>query len=166
MDNAIVVPHDTTPVKEPYEYGGGSHGPTDDEREWISSYTEQEQALMLAFWPHVWNRPSKYFDNHIIARLPALLNHIEAFYKSPDYARAVRLQTKAERGQEKQTHKAWENDCRARKEWIESKRKEWLKRCAERKAAQAVFDAQWAAYVDGAKTEWDDARATPAPPRP
>lgn len=127
----------------------------------IAQYPAEQQALMLAWWGRVWNRPSQYLDRNVpVLTLAGLLMHIEA---------ASKLEAREQRGQEKQQREArsssyleWTAECQLRLQWIEEKKQEWDRRVGLAK----VGKAQWDLFVEAARKDYKAAKAVPPPTRP
>lgn len=133
-----------------------------------------QQEVVVAWWPHIWMKQSEYLDGKFVTTIPGLLMHAEAAQK--DYKKKQREQEKADavtRRENKEQREqrdvefsehflAWQNECAQRKAWVEAKCAEWRKRVAMKKEAML----QWETYVEEARLDYQNAKATPVPPRP
>jgi hypothetical protein len=132
-------------------------------------YKVDEQALILAWWPHIYLRPSEHVTDKPIACTAA---HVLAHAKGEDrksHGKRSNGDPVAIPTAYATLHMQWVAECGARKRWIEAKKADWQKRREEKakwKAEQAVTEAQWDAYIDEAKKIYKDAEAYPIPERP
>jgi hypothetical protein len=135
----------------------------------MAQYPPETQRAIHAYWPTIWGRHSQYTGKYVLS-IPALLMHIDgvtqAALSQDTLSREERKRNlEARRAQDTARGEAvviWQKECAARNAWIESKNKEWRDRVAARKEAVA----NWDKYVDEARREYQDAKATKAPPRP
>lgn len=132
------------------------------------------KELVLAWWPHVYYAQSEYLEGKFAVNVAGVLTHALGYQKDYQKAhkgqpseavvkrRAEREQRNAENEEYGLRYRAWQEDCAARLKWMTEKQQEWKKRIKERNEAMA----QWAAYVEEARTAYREAQRTDAPRMP
>lgn len=131
-----------------------------------SLYKAHEQELILAWWPHIYLRPSEFVtDKPIVCNVAHVLAHAKGMEKRHGSKTTVGTQDNSYAA----AHMQWVAECAARKKWIEAKKADWQKRRKEKAdwlASVAVTEAQWDSYVEEARKVFKDAEAYPVPERP
>lgn len=117
-----------------------------------------------------WGKPSPHLDGGLINSWPGLFIHARGEEDGAVHAARVDdLKSKTERRKARAAREefgaewlAWQDQCAQRNAWIERLNAEWRKRVGEAKANRA----QWEAYVEAARLEYQTAKGTPTPVQP
>lgn len=140
----------------------------------IRTLPAAQQEVVLAWWPLIWGKQSEFLEGKYVMSLSALLMHASAYQEQFTKAQKSNVKEavvkrRAERAQHKEKdqeyalrYAAWQEDCAARNRWIDAKREQWKARVEEARQAMLV----WSTYVEQARTDYKNAKATQAPPRP
>lgn len=128
----------------------------------INQLSIQYQELVLHWWPHIFGRR---LAEHLppIASVQQVLDYALSVPR-PDAEPVVKQQSEYAKA-----HMAWIAECAARKAWLEGQKSEWQRRrqqFRDAKAAWALQEAQWRAYVAEAQRVYNEAEAYPVPVRP
>lgn len=128
-----------------------------------SLFDAQDQVRILAWWSHIYLRPSPYVpDKPIVCNVAHVLAHAIGMEKQSTKRTVVNPGFAA-------IHMQWVAECAARKRWVEAKKADWQKRRKERgdwMDSIATTQAQWDAYVEEARKVYKDAESYPIPERP
>lgn len=122
---------------------------------------DELKTVVIEYWPKIWMGKSEY-DGNYVTTVHGVLEYANQYKKDRKPQQQARTAARDQRAVHADAYKAWEADCAARKQWIEEKCAQWRKRVLERSIALA----QWDTYVADARTEYQTAKNTPAPPRP
>lgn len=117
-----------------------------------------------------WGKVSPHLDGNFINSWQGLFMHARGEEQGVAHnARIEDLTSKTERRKARAAREqfgaewlAWQEQCAARNAWIERLNAEWRKRVGEAKANKA----QWDAYVEAARLEFQAAKNTSTPVQP
>jgi hypothetical protein len=123
--------------------------------EQLVQFAPEMQEAIRSWWPHIFGKTSVY-TNKVVFSVAEVVEHINAANKEATHHR------KADTDLHGSAVWIWQKECGLRKQWIESKKSEYQRRQAEAQKAIAAWDA----YVAEAKLDYQNAKATPKPPRP
>jgi hypothetical protein len=159
LPNFSAIPE--SQVRKP---GEGMDTPTPEWMAQIQQYSSEQQAIILEWWPKIWNRPSKHLDGKLVLNIAGLFLHIESENKEnrPRSRTVVSVEREAQREDWLKRYAEWEAECKLRNEWLEKLHIEWKGRVKARKQAMRLWDE----HVRQAHEELMNARAFPPPPRP
>ncbi len=131
--------------------------PTPGFVESIKVYPQDQQDIILAWYPHIYLRPS--MDGQIVSTPYGILEHARLVGEFEEKQRKqLEKDDAAERRELRRAAKeggllfatqwkAWRDECAARKRWIEEQKAEWRKRVEQRRIAMD----QWDLYVKEAR---------------
>lgn len=168
-DSTSQQPVNLPPIDESWK-----QRPSEETMSIIRTLPAEQQELVLAWWPHIVGKPSEFLGGKLVYHIHEILTHAEGFQKKQDKSQrqqekhgvAERRQVREQRDQAQQLYSTaymhWQEQCSARKQWIQTKMDEWHRRIEERRVAME----QWNGYVAESKRSYDEAKLVPPPPKP